>query len=328
MQGTRTPATAASAATPGAASTAPQASHASSLQSRELFRATTLHAKIVCRILSLLHWTKDGTCRVSVSESGMHIHMVDGGKCVHATAVVREEVFAGIALPARGTQVFFAVNLSHLVHACSMTGPGQQLYPMVLRYPGPDGSLLLEAVEGEHSTSCALSAKPWDGELADLAFGKREVLVRATIKAELLKDVVMDLELMNAESVDIAFDRDQQSLTFSGGNPGSGTVAIDCRTHVANSLVMTLDVRRSGVTTLALSHLAQTVKTDYFRDATSSSDQVTFRVNEAGTVCILYHIKAHEVATTCGVEVTILSQFKPSANADDDPLQMTPIGMA
>eukprot|EP01061_Rhynchopus_euleeides_P039857 TRINITY_DN68372_c0_g1_i1.p1 TRINITY_DN68372_c0_g1~~TRINITY_DN68372_c0_g1_i1.p1 ORF type:complete len:349 (+),score=79.14 TRINITY_DN68372_c0_g1_i1:79-1047(+) len=310
--------------------TAASGSALSTLQNREKFRVSTLNAKAVCRILSLLLWSRDPVCRIVVSDTGLRVHMSDGGKCVHATALIREELFNEVVTAGPGTNVCFGVNLSHLIYAFGMTGPGPQLVPLVMRYPGPDGSVLIETVDGDHSTSCALAAKVWDGDYLDLAFAKHEVLLKASMKAELLKEVVTDMEQMNTDALDVAFSQEKQSITFTGGTPSTGTVSIEASTHVSNQLLSSIEVVRSGTTTLALGHLAHTIKTDYFKEIASktavASDHVTFRVNAVGAVSLVFHIKSAEAAATCGVECTILPLYRAQADGGD-AVQMTPMGL-
>ena len=258
--------------------------------------------------------------------------MSDNGKCVHATALIREELFTEISTAVRGSNVCFSVNLSHLLYAFSMTGAGPQLVPLVMRYPGADGSVLVESIDGDHSTSCALAAKTWDGEFLDLAFKHNDVIMKANMKAELLKEVVTDLEHMNAESVEIAFSAEDQAVTFKGGSQSNGSVSITASAHVANQLISSIEIARSGVTSLALGHLAHTIKTDYFRDVAGrggvvGSDHVTFRVNAVGTVSLVFHIKSADAAVTCGVECTILPLYKAQSDAGD-ALQLTPMGVS
>eukprot|EP01059_Diplonema_ambulator_P014483 TRINITY_DN25396_c0_g1_i2.p1 TRINITY_DN25396_c0_g1~~TRINITY_DN25396_c0_g1_i2.p1 ORF type:complete len:310 (+),score=71.28 TRINITY_DN25396_c0_g1_i2:35-964(+) len=302
-------------------------SHVTSRPSTSVgFRCVTLNAKVIAKVISLLLWNKDSACQVAIGPTGLRVHMTDTGKSVHATALIRDELFSEINT--NGKIVYIGVNLSHLLNALSMLGPGPQLSPLTIRFPGQDGSLIIEIVDGTHSTSCALAARPWDGSSLDLEFSKHETLVKATIKAELLKEVLSDLEQLNADSVDISFDATKQSLTFTGGSPSNGEVSIEAISHVNNQLLQSIEVKKSGTTTLSLAHISHTIKTDYFKDVSAkgggASDHITLRINAVGTVCLLYHIKSLDVSATCGVECTMLPLFQA---ADDNEIQTTPQGL-
>ncbi|KAJ9456265.1 DNA damage checkpoint control protein rad1 [Diplonema papillatum] len=304
-------------------------STSSAVQARS-FVFETLQAKVISRVLSLLLWSKDATCQVFVASTGLRVSMTDKSKSVHGTALIRSELFTTKQIGRGGSTngINFAVNLGHLLTALGMLGPGPQMSPLALKYPGTDGSLVVEMVDGDHSTSCALAARVWDGETVDFAFSKYDVVLKATVKAEFLKDVVADVEQMGAESVDLSFDREKQSLTFSGGTTSAGTVSIEAFAHMSNHLLTSIDVTRTGSTTLSLTAISHTIKTDYFKEASSkgpsSADFITMRVNAAGLVCLLYHIKSHDMATTCGVECTILPLFRPDKDGRD-PLEDTPL---
>ena len=286
------------------------------------FKCVTMNAKVIHRILSLLLWGKDPVCQVSISQNGMRVHMTDAGKSTHATALIRDKLFSEIRCNSGNSKkgnVYFGVNLTHLCHALGMLGPGPQLVPLTIQYPGSDGSINIEVNDNEHSTTCSLSAKPWDGEILNVEFSSNDVIVTASLKADLLKDVIGDCEQLGADTMDISFSKQRQSITFSGGCKGIGLASVEILVHPSNQLVQSIEVLTDGKTTLSISHLSLTIKTDYFKDPTKvGSDHVTLRINKRGTVCILYHIKSHEVPATCGVECSILPIFE--TDDDDDVL--------
>eukprot|EP01060_Flectonema_neradi_P032812 TRINITY_DN5307_c0_g1_i1.p1 TRINITY_DN5307_c0_g1~~TRINITY_DN5307_c0_g1_i1.p1 ORF type:complete len:326 (+),score=53.78 TRINITY_DN5307_c0_g1_i1:60-980(+) len=285
------------------------------------FKCVTMNVRVIHRILSLLQWGKDPICQVVVSQSGMRVHMTDAGKSTHATALIRDELFSDIRCndgTGKKGNVYFGVNLTHLSHALGMLGPGPQLVPLTLQYPGSDGSLNIEVNDSDHSTTCSLSARPWDGEILDLEFSKHDVVVKAALKADLLKDVISDCEQLGADTMDICFSKERQSITFSGGCKGIGLASVEILVHPSNQLVQSIEVKSDGKTTLSINHLSLTIKTDYFKDPTKvGTDHVTLRINKRGTVCMLYHIKSHEVSATCGVECNILPIFE-----EDDDVEM------
>jgi hypothetical protein len=227
---------------------------------------------------------------VAFTSSHMVLHLATDDQCTTATATVPKETFSEFRAD---PDCRFMVCLSNLTAALQLCGPTAAASNGAVRiaYPDADSKCLVETADGDRLLRCAILTRPVKERLLDLRFHDALCPNRLSLRGDVCRELVLDLQSMQPDHLHITFSSTAACFSATGGNYGSLTMEVsrhaDGVLHFEAGDDSLQPKYLSGQAAHALGGSAST------RDVWF--DRATVHVNAERQLCVAHHGRDHEL---------------------------------